>query len=197
MSITKNLLFLYILFICLSFTGDSYNKRIMDNREKLNSLVNMEEKIEYLKSNHTLLNGVQLPPFSIADTSGLIISNESFKGKMTLLNFWFIGCPPCIEEMPSLDKIHEIFKEENFEIISVCTDSKSDLEEFLKDHQIPYRVAADGRELLEKVFQWPFGYPSNVLIDEKGKVIKVYRALIESNKKSDYEKFVNEVRNRL
>ncbi len=197
MSTIKNLLFLFIIMPLASYVEDSYNKRVSDYNEKLYSLDNNEDKLEHIISGRYFLNGVQIPEFSITDASGSIISNESVSGKLVLLNFWFLGCPPCIEEMPSLSKINEMFKGEKFEIISICRDSWADLDEFLRDHPIPYRVAANGTELIDKVFNWPYGYPSNILIDEKGKIINVYRTLIESNKKSDYEKFVGDVRKRL
>ncbi len=147
--------------------------------------------------NYNCLDGVLMPEFNIADMNNSIISNDKIKGKIILLHFWFIECPPCIKEIPSLAKINEMFKGENFEIISICRNSKSDLEEFLKGQPISYQIAADGREIIEKVFQWPFGYPSNILIDENGKIVNVYKALNEGNKNSDYEKFINEVMNRL
>ncbi len=132
-SISKSLLLFYILLIFSSCIEDTYNNRMSDYKGKL-SKMDLKEKISFIGSGRDFLNGVQIPQFSIFDINDSIISNESIKGKLVLLNFWFIGCPSCIKEMPSLDKIHEIFKEENFEIISVCRDSETDLNEFLIDH---------------------------------------------------------------
>ena len=197
MSTIKHLLFLLALLFCSSCVKDTYEKRVSNYMETLTNLDDPKEKVSYMMSGHDILIGVQIPPFRIAGTDGEIISNESIKGKLVLLNFWFIECPSCIEELPTLDKIHEIFNGEKFEIISICRNSKPDLEEFLLDNSIPYRVAADGRQVLEEVFQWPFGYAANILVDEKGKIINVYRALIDGRKNNQYEEFINEVRNRL
>ena len=43
----------------------------------------------------------------LIDKDGKTRSLEEFKGKVIFLNFWATWCPPCIAEMPSIDKLHE------------------------------------------------------------------------------------------
>ena len=192
----KKLITSIVFSLLFSFQSCTNEKKVQSYYEVIKScepvIVN-----DTIRSNFDCLDGAPIPEFSIIDINGNTISNETMKGKLTLLNFWFIECPPCIEEMPSLSRINDIFRGKNFNIISICRNSRTELDEFLKDHSFPYRVAADGRTVLEEIFKNPFGYPSNVLVDEIGKIINVYHALIEENKNTEYEVFINEVRKNL
>ena len=141
------------------------------------------------------LVGAKLPIFEAPDMNGAIVSNTSIKGKYSLINLWFLECPPCIEEMPTLSKINDLFGGKSLEVISICRNQKADLNEFLKENSLPYRVVPDGRKILEDIFQNPFGYPTNLLVDKNGKIIKVYRALVEGQK--EYDDFMNDVKSNL
>ncbi|MEM0939525.1 MAG: TlpA disulfide reductase family protein [Bacteroidota bacterium] len=46
--------------------------------------------------------------FTIKDEMGNLIPFESFKGKVVFMNFWASWCPPCIAEMPNIDKLYQI-----------------------------------------------------------------------------------------
>ena len=48
-----------------------------------------------------------------------------------MLNFWFIGCKPCVAEIPDLNKIKEKFKDKDVAFFAVTFDSKKKLEEFV------------------------------------------------------------------
>ncbi|MDH7462846.1 TlpA disulfide reductase family protein [Chitinophagaceae bacterium 26-R-25] len=53
------------------------------------------------------------PLFSVADVDGVKYDLSELKGKVVVLNFWFIGCAPCKKEMPELNKLVEKYKSKN------------------------------------------------------------------------------------
>jgi thiol-disulfide isomerase/thioredoxin len=132
--------------------------------------------------------GRSVPEFNHYDylTSDTITSNI-FKGKTTLLNFWYRGCAPCMAEMPALKALREEWKNEpDLQFISVCLDSvyqKGD-ELFvgsdrihsstqIPDYQIDngFRQIGQGQTIADSFFVR--AYPTNLIIDQNGKVSKV------------------------
>ena len=56
--------------------------------------------------------GMTAPNFTAKDINGDAINFEDLKGKVVVLNFWFIGCPACIAETPKLNQLTEKFADE-------------------------------------------------------------------------------------
>lgn len=50
--------------------------------------------------------------FELRDEDGRLVSLQDFEGKPIFLNFWATWCPPCIAEMPSIDKAYQNLNEE-------------------------------------------------------------------------------------
>jgi thiol-disulfide isomerase/thioredoxin len=91
-----------------------------------------------------------------------------FKGSVVALNFWFIGCKPCIMEMPELNQLVVKYKEENVKFIAVALDSRDKLVPFLQRMKFDYDIVPDARNLAKKYDVT--GYPTHFIIDQKGKV---------------------------
>lgn len=63
------------------------------------------------------------PDFVLESLTGDSVSLESLRGKTVFINFWATWCPPCIEEMPSLDALYEELKDEpDFAFLAISTD---------------------------------------------------------------------------
>ncbi|MBK7476197.1 MAG: TlpA family protein disulfide reductase [Haliscomenobacter sp.] len=122
------------------------------------------------------LDGYLIPTFSATDIHGKI-QNITYNGNLTLLNFWFIACPPCIEEIPFLNKMQDTYKEE-LEVISICRDAEPEIIEFMMDHPISYTVIPDARKIIEHTFRMSWGYPKNILIGPDGKVLAMTRGFL-------------------
>jgi peroxiredoxin len=64
------------------------------------------------------------PVFSLMDLSGKQVSLEQYRGKYVLLNFWATWCPPCLEEMPSMDALYTQFRDRGFEVVAISSDKE-------------------------------------------------------------------------
>ena len=53
-----------------------------------------------------LVKGVSAPNFTLPGLDGKMVSLADYKGKVVLLNIWATWCPPCVDEMPSMEKLH-------------------------------------------------------------------------------------------
>src|SRR5215475_6515222 len=59
---------------------------------------------------------------SFVDDAGTATSLESFRGKVVVLNLWAAWCVPCLQEMPSLDRLSGLLPESEFAVIAVNQD---------------------------------------------------------------------------
>lgn len=106
----------------------------------------------------------------VTDIYGKKIKASSLVGKIVVINFWFIGCPPCRYEIPQLSKIADDYKNnKDVVFIAIATDSVGALKTFLKGNTFNYRVVGDGAKLHE-------GYgiktcPLSLVINKEGIII--------------------------
>lgn len=90
-----------------------------------------------------------------------------------VLNFWFIACQPCRDEMPALNKLVEKFKNrKDVLFVSLALDSKEDLKAFLFESAFHYSVVTDQKDYLSKSFDVRY-YPTQVVINKRGLIVKV------------------------
>ena len=121
------------------------------------------------KESEYFRTGRNFTHFKTTDINGKKINTKDLTGKIIVLNFWFIKCPPCIMEMPELNKIADAYRSDSSIVfIAVALDKKDDLEEFLKGTKFKYNIIDNGRYVADQ-----YGirsYPTNVIVDPAGKV---------------------------
>lgn len=113
--------------------------------------------------------------FALPDLSGNIIRLSDFKGTVVLLNFWATWCPPCREEMPSLEEVFQTNKDKGFVVLGISRDEKGKeaVGPFMKEYGLTFPVLLDP-EL--QVFNQYFvrGIPVTYLLDRQGRVAGMY-----------------------
>lgn len=99
---------------------------------------------------------------------------EEYKGKYILIDFWSIGCRPCIEAFPEMKELYKE-KEERLTIVSITVDTYEIWEEGLKKHQLPWVNLTDhlGMEGYPS-FYGVYGIPFYVLISPDGIVQEMW-----------------------
>jgi thiol-disulfide isomerase/thioredoxin len=94
---------------------------------------------------------------------------KDWAGKTVVLNFWFIGCPPCRAEIPDLNKLALKYKDNpNVIFIAIALDESWEVADFMKKNPLAYHLVGDGR-YYAKLFDINL-YPTNVVVDKQGKV---------------------------
>jgi peroxiredoxin len=136
-----------------------------------------------LKKNEKALHPMSTAPdFSVSDLHGNLYKLSDLKGKIVVLNFWFMACVPCIEEMPELNKLTEKYSN-NTDIVflAITYDSEEKVKSFLSNHDFNYPVAVGQKTLTEQ-----YGiamYPTNIILDKNGQVAFVLAAYSTDNVK--------------
>ena len=103
---------------------------------------------------------------------------EELKGKPYLVEVWATWCGPCRKEIPRLKEVYARYRDAGFEILGYSIDQDLDaLKTFLKDNEIPWRVASQKRSM-EEGFKGLYDYyaingvPEMILVGRDGKVIE-------------------------
>ena len=121
--------------------------------------------------------GTVAPDFSIKDTGGAPFDFREEKGKKpTLLVFWSIFCEPCRFEMPTIQKLHEKYRD-SLQVVSVALDGeplRNSIVGFVKQEGYTFRVLVDELDDKEmfKVAD-PYGVagtPTIFIVDKGGKI---------------------------
>jgi len=113
-------------------------------------------------------------PFTLKDLNGRQVSLVDFRGKVILLNFWATWCPPCISEIPKLDKLRKAYSGKDFEIVAVSTDrSLSTVRKFIKGHPVSFIVLHDEGIKVSRKYN-VFSIPTTFLIDKKGRIVEKF-----------------------
>lgn len=73
-----------------------------------------------------------LPELRFTDAAGRPMSLRDFRGRVVLLNLWATWCPPCLEEMPALDRLNGKLGGAGFVVVALALDSGPKAEEFLR-----------------------------------------------------------------
>lgn len=81
---------------------------------------------------YTLLDK-HVPSFSGITLNNTKIDSAYFNGKVTLVNFWSMGCRPCMKEMPFLSQLDSIFPDQDFQVLSIAPHSRERLAAFNSD----------------------------------------------------------------
>lgn len=142
-----------------------------------------------------IIKGRKIPEFSIEsiDDSTVIFTNESFRGKFFLIDFWATWCKPCVDEMKYLHKVYEKFKSDKFEILSISLDASVDaVKKFRKEKwDMPWLHSfTEGNFTNDIVKKFEVvGIPKPILIDEAGKILFVGNDLRGEN----LEKRISEI----
>lgn len=114
--------------------------------------------------------GQSISSFKEKDMNGVKYNLKELVGKVVVLNFWFINCPPCRQEIPHLNEMVESYKDnKDVVFIAVALDEKSELEQFLKTMPYNYNIIDGGRYIAQQ-----YGitlYPTHVILNKQGKVL--------------------------
>lgn len=108
------------------------------------------------------------PDFEVTSLAGDKLNPAALKGKVVVLNFWFIGCAPCRVEIPGLNKLTEEFKEEDVVFIAFAMDQAEALKNYLKEHPFTYKIIPDAAKTAA-LFKANV-FPTHIIIDKQGRI---------------------------
>ena len=123
----------------------------------------------------------KMPSFALESVrDGKVIESSSFKGKVLLLTFFATWCPPCAQEVPVLNQLHEENKTSGFSVVGLSVDQQgpSVVSKFMKKKDIQYPVLmAEAKTTSD--FGGVYGIPVAFLVNKSGNVVKKYTGYVQ------------------
>ena len=118
--------------------------------------------------------GDRAPGFIVSDDQGVGVGLDDYGGKVVLLNFWATWCPPCVQEMPSLDAIYRELRDRGFVVLGISVDEDADqYRAFLDSSGVSFPTARDPERTVS-VRYGTMKYPESYLISREGRVLRKY-----------------------
>ncbi len=110
------------------------------------------------------------PPLALPDLAGSAVDLASRRGRVVLVNFWATWCPPCVEEIPSLNRLHERLAPRGFEVLAVDVgESWEQVQDFLRERPVQFPVLLDTTG--EAFKRWKaYAFPTSLLLDRQHRV---------------------------
>ena len=107
---------------------------------------------------------------------GQLLAVASLRGAPLLVNFWATWCPPCVKEMPEIDRFaREFGKSKNGRVLGLAVDSPSAVKSFLGRAPVSYAIGLagfDGTELSRQLGNRSGALPFTALFDSRGAVVQ-------------------------
>ncbi|MDX2150748.1 MAG: TlpA disulfide reductase family protein [Bryobacteraceae bacterium] len=117
-----------------------------------------------------VLVGDTAPAFSVVTDSGKTVTRSDFGGKVLVLNFWATWCPPCIEELPSLNQFQKEMAASGVVVLGVSVDKNENVyKNFLKRNGVVFETVRDPKTEISAEYG-TYKYPETYVIDAMGKV---------------------------
>ena len=107
--------------------------------------------------------------------TGDSLALQDFQGKPLVLNFWATWCPPCVEEMPLLDRFYREHSTNGWQVLGLAIDRMESVQRFLRDFPVAYAIAlaeSGGPALGRSLGNLSGGLPFSVVIGPDGQIIQ-------------------------
>lgn len=115
-----------------------------------------------------------LSGLSLVNVEEQPVALESYKGKVILLNFWATWCPPCIKEMPSMQRLRDQLVNQPFEVVAINVgETATTVSSFMLalDDELTFPILLD--QEAESFGQLGLrGLPMSLILDDQGNVVE-------------------------
>jgi len=107
--------------------------------------------------------------FIVTDLKGNNLKLSELRGKVVVLNFWFIKCKPCVEEIPHLNNLKKLYSSNDVVFLAITFDNKELVKQFLNNHPFNYSIAANSNDAIS--IYGVNSFPTNMVINQSGEIV--------------------------
>jgi peroxiredoxin len=113
--------------------------------------------------------GDAAPEFRLQSLERAAVTLSSFRGKVVMVHFWATWCPPCVEELPALERLHRSLADRDFSLLAISVDEGGPgvVNEFMKRNGLTLPVLLDPDRSIAGRYG-TFKFPETYLVDRNG-----------------------------
>jgi peroxiredoxin len=118
--------------------------------------------------------GTAVPGFRLLSLAGGTTDLGSLRGRVVLVNFWATWCPPCVEEMPSLERLHRTLGPEGLVVVGISEDAEEKAaRDFVQRLGLTFPILRDTGAQTAAAYR-AAGYPETFLIGGDGRLLRTF-----------------------
>ena len=149
-----------LVLICLLLIGSFslFSLYVFFQRDPVDSSLDFEGKV-----------GKEAPDFALPTLRGNSVRFSDYRGKVVFLNLWATWCPPCREEMPSMESLYQRLKGREFEMLAISIDQEGEkvVGPFVTKYGLTFPVLLDTDKKISRLYGLS-GIPETFIIDKNG-----------------------------
>lgn len=114
--------------------------------------------------------GFSAPDFTLDLLNGGEVTLSELHGQAVMINYWASWCPPCREEMPTLEKVYQEYQDQGLVVVAVNTtyqDNVTEITDFAKEFDLSFPIPLDRTGAVSVRYQLR-GLPSTYFVDREG-----------------------------
>lgn len=118
-----------------------------------------------------MLNRPMAKDFALKDVDGRVHTISQYRGKVVLINFWATWCPPCLKEMPSMERLWKELGGKGVAVLALnIGESADDVENFGFEHNLSFPLLLDQDDTTSR--DWLVrGLPTSYVVDTQGRIV--------------------------
>jgi len=117
------------------------------------------------------------PEFRVRSIDGQELTLSKLRGKVVVLNFWFIACAPCRVEIPKLNQMVKEFAGKEVVFIAFAPDTEDELRAFFQETEFDYQLVGKASETARRYRV--IGAPTHFVINKEGRIVRERRGALE------------------
>lgn len=122
-----------------------------------------------------------IEPVVFNDVDGKAVDFSQYKGKLVMVNMWATWCPPCVRELPAIQRLASQFDTEKFALLPISIDAggKEQVQPFLESLKLTqFNSYYDATQNLGQVFPLDT-IPATFILDQQGQLVAFVRSYVD------------------
>ncbi len=118
--------------------------------------------------------GTRLRSFALSGVDGKRVSDDQFRSRVLLVNFWGTWCQPCLAELPEFDRLYRRYRKHGLSLLAIATDEDPlPVKDYVSQRRLAAKVAIGGQATADAYQSNKF--PFSFVVDKSGVIKASYR----------------------
>jgi peroxiredoxin len=117
--------------------------------------------------------GQPLADFILPDLQDHMVQLSALRGKVVFINVWATWCPPCVDEMPTMQRLYDRLHAQGLEVLAISLDALGTqvVVPFVRDYRLTFPVLLDAKSTIERLYRTS-GVPESFIVNKRGRLVE-------------------------